>query len=489
MGLGLAWFFVILVLPAPGGMAPEAKRVAAVAGLMALWWMTEAIPIPATALLPIILFPVLQVMPSRQVTLEYGNHLVFLFIGGFFLAVTMERWNLHRRIALRTILLIGSTPRRMVLGFMVAAGFLSMWVSNTATSMMMVPIGIAVIQSLRESLREASPEPGNKNDTLGHFSVALMLGIAYASSIGGVSTIIGTPTNTVVVGTLERLYGRSISFVQWMSFAVPLSAVMLVVVWWILTHRLHPLGNHSMAGQESHLRDALRNLGPLNRAEKYILAVWSVVVTAWILRGLVSVPALRMVHDTTIAIAGALALFLIPVNARQGVFLLDWETAVKIPWGVVLLFGGGFALAGGLRESGLDSWLGGHLALFHGVPVIWMMLAVVVLTIFLTEITSNTATTAMLAPIMAGVAENMHIHPFGVMIAAGIAASYAFMLPVATPPNAVVFGSGYLTIPQMARAGIWMNLAGCILIVTILYFLMPLLLGIDLSASPAWITP
>ncbi len=473
--LGPLLFITILLLPAPSGMSPEGLRVAAVAALMALWWLTEAIPIPATALLPVALFPLLGVLDGGQVTRAYGNHLIYLFLGGFLIAVTMEKWNLHHRIALYTIRMVGVTPPRIVLGFMLATAFLSMWISNTATTMMMVTIAAAV---LHEIAHEVEHQPGEFR-----FGTALMLGIGYAATIGGVATLIGTPPNAIFAGVVEKTYGYSIGFLDWMRFALPLSAIMLLLTWFYLTRVLFRSEIAHLPGGRAFIRQQIASLGPMSREEKAVAIVFVTVAALWVLRGLYQPAALAMVKDSTIAIAGALILFLIPVNLKRREFLLDWKTAVTIPWDIIVLFGGGFALAQGFNESGLTLWLAGRLEILQGVDLILIIGAIVLLVIFLTEITSNTATASLLLPVTGALAAAIEVHPYGVMVAAVLAASFAFMLPVATPPNAIVFSSRYVTILQMARAGIWLNLLGAVVITAFVYFVLPRVWGIRLDAA------
>jgi sodium-dependent dicarboxylate transporter 2/3/5 len=475
--LGPVLFLIILLLPLPEGMAPEGLSVAAVTALMATWWITGAIPIPATALLPILLFPVLGVLSGADVTRAYGNHLIYLFLGGFLIAVTMEKWHLHHRIALHTIRIVGVTPNRIVLGFMLATAFLSMWISNTASTMMMVTIATAV---LHEVASEIDHEPGKLQ-----FGTALMLGIGYAASIGGIATLIGTPPNAIFAGVVEKTYGYSISFVEWMSFGLPLSVVMLAITWFYLTRIVFRSEVHHLPGGQELIQQQLARLGPMSREEKYVTAVFCTVALLWVLRGLFNPAGLEMVKDSTIAIAGALALFVIPVNLSRREFLLDWKTAVTIPWDIIILFGGGFALAQGFSESGLTLWLAEQLSVLQGVDILLIIAAVVLLVIFLTEVTSNTATASLLLPVMGALAAAIEVHPFGLMVAAVIAASFAFMLPVATPPNAIVFSSRYVTIPQMVRAGIWLNLVGALLITAFVYFVLPLVWGISLVEDAA----
>ena len=479
-------FAAILLYPVlfglPADMTSEMISVLAVISLMAIWWVTEAIPIPATALLPIALFPLLGVMKSADSTIPYANHLIYLFIGGFFLAVTMEKWNLHKRIALHTIRVIGTGPNRVILGFMLATGFLSMWVSNTATAMMMVPVGMAVITQVVNVLHD---EGVKLNSDKFNFGTALMLGIAYAASIGGVGTIIGTPPNTVLVGVIEQQYGQTISFAQWMAFGVPLSVTFLFLTWFLLTKVMLPPVIDRIPGCKELINREIAKLGPISKEEIMVLVIFGIVAAAWIVRGFMTTP---FVSDTTIAMIGAVSLFIIPSNFNEGKFLLDWQTAVKIPWGVVLLFGGGLALTGGVSSSGLDVWLTGQFTLLNGLTLVVIILIVTTAAIFLTEVTSNTATATLLVPVMGTVAIAMSLNPLGPMIAAGVATSYAFMLPVATPPNAVVFGSGQVTIAQMAKVGLWLNLAGIALITLFVMVFLQLIWGIDLNTLPAWAT-
>lgn len=465
-------FASILLLPAPDGMSPEGQRVAATAVLMALWWLTEAIPIPATALLPILLFPLLGVLDGGTVTRAYGHHLIYLFLGGFLIAVTMEKWNLHHRIALYTINMVGVTPQRIVLGFMLATAFLSMWISNTAATMMMVTIALAV---LHEVSHEVEHKPGEFR-----FATALVLGIGYAATIGGVATLIGTPPNAIFAGVVEKTYGYSVGFLDWMRFALPLSIVMLVLTWLYLTRILFRSEIGHLPGGRDFIRRQIAGLGPMSREEKAVAIVFVSVALLWMLRGLYNPPALSMIKDSTIAIAGALVLFMIPVNLKKREFLLDWKTAVTIPWDIIILFGGGFALAQGFSDTGLTGWLAERLTVLQGVEVLLVIGAVVLLVIFLTEVTSNTATASLLLPVTGALAEATGVHPYGMMVAAVVASSFAFMLPVATPPNAIVYGSRYVTIMQMAKAGIWLNLIGAVLITAFVYYLLPRVWGIEL---------
>ncbi len=473
VGGGIA-FAVLLLLPAPGGLSDEGWRTAAVGVLMAVWWMTEAIPIPATALVPLVAFPFLGVLEMSGAAEPYANELIFLFMGGFLLAFTIERWGLHKRIALGIISAVGTGPRKLILGFMLATAFLSMWISNTATTAMMLPIGLAVGEIFRQADQEGPYE----------FGIALMLGTAYAASIGGVATIIGTPPNAVLAGAADELLGVTIGFVEWMTVGVPLTVALLPLAWLLLVGVLYPPGE--VAGDaERIIVEERESLGPPSRGEKIVGAVFVLTAAAWIMRspkvlGAFTIPGIQSfapsVGDATIAMAAALLLFLLPVDRKRGIFALDWETARKIPWGVLVLFGGGLSLARAMDRSGLAEWIGTSVAALGDVPAVVLVGAVAALFVFLTEITSNTATSTMAMPVMAGVAAGLGFAPVTLMATAALAASMAFMLPVATPPNAIVFGSEYLTIPQMAKAGIWMNMLSIAAVTTAATLLIPLLL-------------
>lgn len=456
---GLVLFLATLLLPETT-MPQAANRVAAVAVLMAALWIGEAIPIPATALLPVVLFPLLGVMPVESATANYANHLVFLFLGGFWIAAAVEHCNLHRRIALHVLRLMGTRADRIVFGFMAATAFLSMWLSNTATTMMMLPIAMAVASRL-----------GGKTQTA--FGRVLMLGIAYSASIGGVATLIGTPPNAVLAGILEKTQDITISFWEWMQFGVPLALLMLVICWWYLTHVNARLGELEAASGSGLFVAELASLGRVTTAERRVLAVFSTVASLWIFKGLLPFPVLGSLSDSTIAIAGALALFVIPAGDGTPGALLDWESAVRVPWDVLILFGGGFALAQGFQQSGLTEWIGLQLDFLRDVHWFALVLSVALVTIFLTELTSNTATASMLLPIVAGLAAAAGQNVVLSMVATALAASFAFMLPVATPPNAIVFASRQVSIAQMARAGIWMNLIGIALIASSVSLLLP----------------
>ncbi|NGM69590.1 DASS family sodium-coupled anion symporter [Natronolimnobius sp. AArcel1] len=504
--LGPLLFALIYLSPTPEGLTPEGQAVAAVTAWVAVWWMSEAIPIPATSLLPIPLFPLTGALPAEDTTPSYADPLIFLFMGGFFLAMAMQRWGLHRRIALRTIKAVGTEPSRLILGFMIATAFLSMWVSNSATVMMMVPIALAVIYQTADLIDETGLDIDTSQGNFS-FGVALMLCIAYGASVGGVATLIGTPPNILFAGQANELFGESISFAQWMLYGVPISLVGLATVYLYVTRiAMSPQFDELPIGADTIDRQ-LSDLGVMGKQEKLVLVVFVGMAVAWIGASLIGqfdsspaiVPgAIALVldpvfgvpvpedADTVVAIGGAMILFTLPTTTEDGdhTFLLDWENAVDIPWGVILLFGGGLAIASGFGDTGLAAWIGEQLQALAGVPMVLILLSVVVMTIFLTEVTSNTATTAMLMPILAGVAVGIGVHPFGLMIAAATAASFAFMLPVATPPNAIVFGSGYITLPQMAKVGVGLNIIGILLITAVALVWLPIAWGIDVGTLP-----
>ncbi|WP_075871571.1 DASS family sodium-coupled anion symporter [Kocuria sp. CNJ-770] len=495
-GLALS-LLVYAVLPAD--LAHPAKLTAATAVLMGVWWMTEAIPIPATALLPLIVFPVLgEDVAVDDVGASYGSNIIFLFMGGFLLALAMQRWNLHRRIALRTVRVMGTRPARMVAGFMVATAFLSMWVSNTATAVMMLPIGVSVLLLLPNLLKDSGP--GSEGATEGalqdaelgdadpqsaevkeavitsDFGTSLMLGIAYAASIGSLSTIIGTPPNTLMVGYLQEAHGITVGFGQWMLVGVPLSVVMLGIAWFLLTKVLFRPEIDEIPGGRKLIDGELRKLGPMSTGEKLVLAVFVLAALSWVF-----VPVLfddPPISDAGIAMAVGLLLFLLPAGARRGVRLLDWETAVKLPWGVLLLFGGGLALSSQFSSSGLTDWIGEGAAALGAVPVVLVVAILAAGILFLTELTSNTATAATFLPVSGGVALGLGLDPMLLAVPVALAATCAFMLPVATPPNAIAFGSGYVTIGQMLRGGLWLNLIGIALVTLVTMTLATWVFGI-----------
>jgi solute carrier family 13 (sodium-dependent dicarboxylate transporter), member 2/3/5 len=461
-------------------------RMAAVALLMAVWWMTEAVPLAVTALLPVVLFPVLGIMDGKAVAPIYFNHVIFLFVGGFMVALAMRRWNLHKRIALRVLLFFGTRPRRLLLGFMTATAFLSMWISNTATTMMMVPIALAVILNFEESLGR---------ERLRRLSIGLLLGVAYGATLGGIATLVGTPPNLSFARIFQITFPAApeIGFAQWMLFAFPLAALFLVAVWLLLSFLF--LRGVDTSIDDRVFTDQYEELGPVSFEEKVVLADFVLLALLWMFRsdlcfggfvlpgwsGLFENPG--WLNDGVVAMAMALVLFIVP--SRRG-RILDWETAGRLPWHIVLLFGGGFALASGFRESGLSLWVGGELSAAQNLHPILIVALVSIVVTFLTELTSNTATAEMLLPVLAALALTIGVNPLLLMVPGTLACSLAFMLPVATPPNAIIFGTNRLRIVDMARAGFVLNLIGVALVTLATWILGRAVFGIDLTHLPDW---
>jgi sodium-dependent dicarboxylate transporter 2/3/5 len=482
--LGPLSFVLVQFGVSPASLSPAANAVLACTLWIAVWWMTEAVPIPVTSLLPILLFPALGVTSVSDAAAPYADPVVFLFLGGFLVALAIERWGLHRRIALNVLLRAGEDARRLIFGFMLATAFLSMWVSNTATAMMMVPIGMAVVAQ-RQAFRapdDATPrysvstldalEAGETTLRQSNFGVALMLGIAYGASIGGVATLIGTPPNAILAGIASSSLGVEIGFVEWMLFGVPTALVFLPVTWLALI-TVFPPDTSAVSAGRSVVREQMADLGPMSTGERRVVVVFGVVVFGWLLRPFVIEPVAPAITDTTIALIGGVLVFLVPVDLRRGEFLLDWEATTRVPWGVLLLFGAGFSLARTFQSSGLDRWIAGGLSGLQGVDLVWVLLAVAALVVFLTEVTSNSATASLFIPVMVSLGVSLAAPPLVLMVTVAVAASMAFMLPVATPPNAIVFGSGYLSIPQMVRVGIWLNLLGILFVTAMAYLWLP----------------
>lgn len=475
--LGPLLFTLTLLFFHPEKLSYEGRAVLAATLWIAVWWILEVLPIAVTALLPIILFPLTGALSLSTTTASFGHRYIFLYIGGFVLAIAIERWNLHRRIALSIINIIGTNVKSIILGFMVATAFLSMWISNTATSVMMLPIGMAIITQLKDN-------PNTIEDENRIFGKALMLAIAYSASIGGIATLIGTPPNLVLAGIVQELYGIEITFVRWMSIGLPISILLSFICWKYLTGFAFTFKQKTFPGGKAEIQKQLKALGKVSYEEKAVLLVFVATAFAWISRSFLLSRLLPAIDDTIIAMIAAIILFLLPAGSDKKRKLLKWKEAVKLPWGVLLLFGGGLALAEGFKSSGLADWIGEQLTLLQGVSLLLLLLTLVAAVNFLTEITSNLATTAMLLPILAPLAVIIDVHPFILMVGATLAASCAFMLPVATPPNAVVFGAGYLKIPDMVRAGIWLNLISILIISLVVYYLLPYIWAFDPNTCP-----
>ncbi len=474
--LGPLSFILILLFFKPEGLSPEARAILASTAWVAIWWITEAIPIAVTALLPIVLFPLSGGLDLGTTTASFGHKYIFLYMGGFIIAIAIEKWNLHKRIALNIITIIGSDIKKIILGFMVATAFLSMWISNTATAVMMLPIGIAIITQLKDN-------PNTIENETRLFGKALMLAIAYSASIGGIATLIGTPPNLVLAGVVLNTYGYEITFLQWFMFGFPISVLLLVLCWKYLTTYAFNFEQKEFPGGKAEIRRLKKELGTISYEEKMVSVVFGTTAFFWITRSLLFDKLIPRLDDTIIAIIFAIVLFLIPAKSKKQK-LMAWEDAVKLPWGIILLFGGGMAIASGFESSGLAVWLGNQMTTFAGLSTFLLILMLITAVNFLTEITSNLATTAMLLPVLAPMAVTVDIHPFVLMVGAAVAASCAFMLPVATPPNAVVFGSGYLRIPDMVSKGFVMNIISIIILTLFVYFVLPILWDLTVEGFP-----
>lgn len=460
--LGPALFVALSASPVPAGLSPAGWSTAAVAVWMAAWWATEAVPLAATALLPLVLLPVLGIADARAAAAPYADPLIYLFLGGFVIAAAVQRWSLHRRIALHIVILVGSRPRSLVAGVMLATAVLSMWISNTATAMMMLPIAASLV-AVASGEDDAGAVVGS------NFATAMMLGVAYAASIGGLATLIGSPPNALAAGFLAQGFGVTVGFAGWMAVGVPVAVAMLPLAWLVLTRVAFPFADTAPQGGRDALAGMLRAMGPVSVPEKRVAAVFAAVAVCWILRPFLDgLLGKGLVTDTGLAIAGAVALFAIPADWRRREFLMDWPSAKRLPWEILVLFGGGLSLARAIETSGLAGWLGGGLDLLAIAPPVVLLVGVTLLVILLTELTSNTATTAALLPVVAAFADGTGLSATVVAMAVALAASSAYMLPVATPPNAIVFGSGYITLPQMLRAGLLLNLAGVAVITAVL---------------------
>ncbi|MCM2130746.1 SLC13 family permease [Larsenimonas rhizosphaerae] len=464
IGLIIGFVFAVLVLliPPPASMPPPAWHCIGLALLMATWWSTEAIPIPVTSLLPIILIPAMGIGDVKTATAPYANPIIFLFLGGFLLGLAMQYWNLHRRLALNILLKVGHSPRRQIAGFMLATGFMSMWVSNTATAIMMLPIGMSVITLLNDQ----------KQEGMDRYGTSLLLAIAYSASIGGVATLIGTPPNALLAGYLSTDQNMDIGFAQWMIVGLPIALAMMALTWWWLTRGIADHGN----GEQSRtlFEDKLKELGPMSHAEKRVAVTFVVAAVLWILRPLINDLGMEWLSDTGIAMIIGVGLFLMPSGQPGQSRLMSWDNASELPWGVLLLFGGGLSLAGAVKSSGLAEWIAAHLSIFGILPLVLLILAIVLVIIFLTEVTSNTATAAAFLPLLGALALSLNVPVLLITVPAAIAASCAFMMPVATPPNAIVFATGKMQIGSMISAGLALNLAGTLIVTFMAYGLITL---------------
>jgi sodium-dependent dicarboxylate transporter 2/3/5 len=476
--LGPALLAATLLLPAPAGLSIQGWRTAGAGSLMAVFWITEAIPIPVTALLPLVLFPLLGLSNIADAAVPYSNPIILLFLGGFVIALAMQKWNLHRRVAITLISALGTKPRRIILGFLVSSTIVSMWVSNTATALMMLPIATSVVALL--------PSDARGSRALRGFGTALLLSVAYGSTAGGMATLIGTPPNALLAAYVNSVYHLDIGFAQWMLLGVPVTLIALPAVHFVLTRVSFRLGTTEVPGMKALLTEERSRLGRVSRGELSVAIVFVLTALGWIFQPLIARVA-PLVSDTTVAIAGAVALFMIPVNVRRGEFVMDWDATRTLPWNVLLLFGGGLSLAGMIEKHGLSHYLGGLSSNLGGVPVVATACLVCFLILMLTELTSNTATAATFLPIVAATAVSLGQNPLLFLIPAALASNCAFMLPVGTPPNAIVFGSGFITLPQMAKAGFILEVAMVPIIVGAVLLLGPLVFHLHLGVVPAWV--
>ncbi len=461
---------ILLWLVNPFNVDPGALKVLAVAGLMITWWVTEALPMAVVALLPLILFPLLQISSMEDTAAPYANPVIFLFMGGFMIGLAIEKWNLHRRIALNIIRITGTSGDRIVLGFILASGLLSMWLSNTATTMMMFPIAVSVIHVMKEN---------NKGDgNIANFSLTIMLAIAYASNFGGIATIIGTPPNVAYVGYIEKKYSFNVDFLNWMLICTPLAILLLISLYWVMVKWLFPNRIKSDLATKQLIKDELAALGPVSTNEKRVLVIFISTALLWITKDIINVTqSVIKLNDTIIAVIGAVALFICPAEGEKSDSILEWDDTQKMAWGILLLFGGGISLANGLENAGLMQELGQWLSQFAGNQFI-LVLVITIVTIFLSEVMSNVAQVIVFAPVVSSMADAIGMNPLLLGIPMTLAASCASMLPMGTPPNAIVFASGHIKLKQMTKAGFVMNIVAVILITLFCWFLLPLLMKI-----------
>ncbi len=465
--LGPILFLSILNFPIEL-LSEQGDAVIAVAVWMVIWWVTDAVSISVTALLPLILFPLLNVMPIADVGANYGSPIIFLFFGGFVMALALEKVNLHKRIALNIVKITGTTPNKVVLGFMIATAFLSMWISNTASTVVMLPIAMSVI-----SLLVDDADGFTKSDQ--NFALSVMLGIAFSANAGGIATVIGTPPNSVMLGLLENEYNIQISFLKWMVIGVPFSVVMITIIYFVLVKLMFPNKQLKFTAGKEVIQAELQKLGPMSGKEKMVLTIFAVTVFLWIFRTLINkiFPDLGL-SDTIISMMAAVALFALPYNFKKGDFLIEWKDTQKLAWGILILFGGGLALAKGMSVSGIVDVVANTIAA-SDISILFTAILLIVLMLFMTELMSNVALIAVLAPVVAGIAIGLEIPILYLLIPVTMASSCAFMLPMATPPNAIVFASGYIKVHEMARVGIILNLIAIALLVLMFEFVIPLL--------------
>jgi sodium-dependent dicarboxylate transporter 2/3/5 len=465
--LGPVFFLLIILWPEPF-LSKGGDAVIAVALWMVTWWLTEAVSISVTALLPLLLFPLLDIMPIAEVGNNYGSPIIFLFFGGFVMALALEKVNLHRRIALNIIRITGTTPNKVVLGFMIATASLSMWISNTATTVVMLPIAMSVIKLLIHDIDGFTKKDRN-------FAVSVLLGIAFSANAGGIATVIGTPPNSILIGLLENEYQIEISFLKWMVFALPFSIIMIGLSYITLVHLIFPSKGLNFSASKEVIQVELRNLGPTSSKEKMVLSIFAVTVSLWIFRTLINsiFPSLGL-SDTMISMFAAISLFAVPFNLKKGDFILDWKDTEKLAWGILILFGGGLALAKGMSVSGIVDQVSQSIAAGN-FSVTATASLLILLMLFMTELMSNVALVAVLAPVVAGIAIGLGIPMVYLLIPVTMASSCAFMLPMATPPNAIVFASGFIEVKDMVKAGVLLNIVAVLILIGLFEYIIPLL--------------
>jgi sodium-dependent dicarboxylate transporter 2/3/5 len=467
-----------LLLPPPEGLSPEGWRTAGVGLLMAIFWITEPIPIPVTALLPLVLFPALGLGDIRATAAPYANPIIYLFLGGFIIALAMQRWGLHRRIAIALVGRLGTRPPAIIAGFLLSSGLVSMWVSNTATALMMLPIALSVVHL-------CPPTIGREGRERHGFTTALMLSVAYGATTGGMATLIGTPPNALLAAYVSEVYQITIGFGQWMLIGVPVALVSLAVVYVVLTRVMFKLGTGELPGMAALIEEERARLGPVGRGEMAAAVVFVLTAAGWVFQPLLA-RVVQFVSDTSIAIAGALALFMIPVDMRRGQFVMTWAETKDLPWGVLLLFGGGLSLAGYIETHGLAAYLGGLARGLDALPTVGVLMVVSFGVLLLTELTSNTATAATFLPITGALALSLGENPMLFLVPTALAANCSYMLPVGTPPNAIIYGSGVVPLAQMVRAGFVLNVVLVPIVVGLLLLLGPMVFDLHMGVIPAW---
>lgn len=477
---GLIGFFFLMNMEPPEGLSKEGWMVLVTGMLMAVWWMTEAIPIPVTAMIPLIAFPILDLGDIKEAGKGFASSAVFLTLGGFIIGIALQRWNLHVRVAMHTVRLVGSEPRRVIGGFMLATALLSMWITNTATTVMMMPIALSVAMLLMD-------RPGSSEEAKSNFGTALMIGLAYAASVGGMMTLVGTSTNVMFKGYFEETYGLDIGFFDWMKIGVPVGLTLLVFIWWFLTRVMFPCAISGSDEVRSIVHGKLEALGRMSAGERRTGYVFIFTASLWIFKDILeSVFPWLHLDDASIAILGATLLFVIPADIKNNEFLLRWKDTEKVPWGILLLLGGGLTLASFMEKTGVADWMGQHLSDIDGVSIIVLVLATTLLVTFLSEMMSNVATLTAFLPVIIAISLAFGENPLLFAIPAALAASCAFMLPIGTPPNAIVFGSGLIEIKQMVRTGVLLNFLAIGIINLMCYLLLPHIFGVEHGVMPDW---